>query len=624
MAYVELDVSQIYKKKKKRKEALPLLPDMAHSHGHSHGNHSHGHSHGHSHSHDHHDHDHDHGCDHDHAPAIKSVVPPLDLGCCSHCGKACPFEVLKWCAKCRRALYCSRECQVTAWPEHKKKKGKKPTGDEQANDTDSAAVPSTPQVPPGCKAATLPEAQLAVHDSQQLLEQGEQRGAALLCERALSCKDLPASVRASVGGNLGLAYSRLGFYRVAIGYLERALEDARQRSELARQGIMCSALGRSHGMLGEWSKTVEHGKALVAVAEEQGGGPGRQSVAYNILGHAQARFGLLTEAKASHDKELVLAKQSKEPMSKCRALGCLATTCARQGQYRLAAEFSRKQLELADEHDSIDRQLLAQKNLGEMFCCLGRRQEGLEILAAALATAEKRAADAAASTAAAEGEGAAIAASRVADVGRALASLGFVHTTMGEYEAALGVLQRCMTLVEPLGDDAVIANVCGFLGDAEAGLEHYQAAAELYERELALAKKVGTPVDEAKALAKLGRMRCALGDREAAVHAFDRHRAIADATASPALLEASQANAAALADKCDDNPKEALALHQQQAETAAAAGHFKGQLQALKAMARLHQRIGDAESQAACLEKLHQLAKDTGNAAMQAEGVTSC
>lgn len=47
---------------------------------------------------------------------------------CRRCGK--PAE--KACAKCQKAMYCSKECQVAAWPLHKIKCQKPPTNEEIA------------------------------------------------------------------------------------------------------------------------------------------------------------------------------------------------------------------------------------------------------------------------------------------------------------------------------------------------------------------------------------------------------------------------------------------------------------------------------------------------------------
>jgi hypothetical protein len=52
---------------------------------------------------------------------------------CAHCGKSGSEVSLKLCAKCGNAFYCSRDCQLAAWPEHKKS-CKKP-GPEEKRET---------------------------------------------------------------------------------------------------------------------------------------------------------------------------------------------------------------------------------------------------------------------------------------------------------------------------------------------------------------------------------------------------------------------------------------------------------------------------------------------------------
>ena len=40
-------------------------------------------------------------------------------GLCGHCRKRVPRKKLLYCLRCRRQHYCSRECHVAAWPDHK-------------------------------------------------------------------------------------------------------------------------------------------------------------------------------------------------------------------------------------------------------------------------------------------------------------------------------------------------------------------------------------------------------------------------------------------------------------------------------------------------------------------------
>ena len=39
---------------------------------------------------------------------------------CYHCGKETERVLLSLCSRCMIDQYCSRECQVAAWPEHKR------------------------------------------------------------------------------------------------------------------------------------------------------------------------------------------------------------------------------------------------------------------------------------------------------------------------------------------------------------------------------------------------------------------------------------------------------------------------------------------------------------------------
>jgi hypothetical protein len=50
-------------------------------------------------------------------------VARVGLASCARAGcgavESCP-KAFKHCSKCRTAVYCSRECQLAAWPSHKR------------------------------------------------------------------------------------------------------------------------------------------------------------------------------------------------------------------------------------------------------------------------------------------------------------------------------------------------------------------------------------------------------------------------------------------------------------------------------------------------------------------------
>lgn len=68
---------------------------------------------------------------------LTSNLPELEVSKCTTCQKA-QDDVsvpLKWCAKCKKDLYCSQECQKADWKRHKKSCGAIATGTTQSNTT---------------------------------------------------------------------------------------------------------------------------------------------------------------------------------------------------------------------------------------------------------------------------------------------------------------------------------------------------------------------------------------------------------------------------------------------------------------------------------------------------------
>jgi len=52
---------------------------------------------------------------------VKYNIPDFDLSrkFCFICSKIVPVKCMKRCSACRNAYYCSKECQITDWKEHK-------------------------------------------------------------------------------------------------------------------------------------------------------------------------------------------------------------------------------------------------------------------------------------------------------------------------------------------------------------------------------------------------------------------------------------------------------------------------------------------------------------------------
>lgn len=53
--------------------------------------------------------------------ADPAPTPPVASNyCCSQCAKISTEDAMQKCSRCSRAFYCGRDCQVAAWPDHKK------------------------------------------------------------------------------------------------------------------------------------------------------------------------------------------------------------------------------------------------------------------------------------------------------------------------------------------------------------------------------------------------------------------------------------------------------------------------------------------------------------------------
>ncbi|KAI0741566.1 hypothetical protein C8Q80DRAFT_1123435 [Daedaleopsis nitida] len=71
----------------------------------------------------------------------RNISPSMnhDLLCCHYCGEASrAYAKLKRCSGCELVMYCSKECQRRAWPEHKAVCRSKPTEDSGSGSGDEA------------------------------------------------------------------------------------------------------------------------------------------------------------------------------------------------------------------------------------------------------------------------------------------------------------------------------------------------------------------------------------------------------------------------------------------------------------------------------------------------------
>jgi tetratricopeptide (TPR) repeat protein len=102
----------------------------------------------------------------------------------------------------------------------------------------------------------------------------------------------------------------------------------------------------------------------------------------------------------------------------------------------------------------------------------------------------------------------------------ALNSIGWDHSTLGEYNQAVASCQEALVLMRELGLREGEACTWDTMGSALHGLADYPQAAECYQRALGLFRQLGDRYHEAGALTSLGEVHVSAGDHGAARRAW--------------------------------------------------------------------------------------------------------
>jgi DNA-binding SARP family transcriptional activator len=277
---------------------------------------------------------------------------------------------------------------------------------------------------------------------------------------------------------LGLVCRALGRFADALSYLEQALRLARETGDRNSEGLVLVVLGTACRGMGRYADAVRYLELALVTARETGDRTSEGYVRVN-LGDVLSARGMHEAAVSSLEEGLALFAETGTRTSEGYALGILGGALRSLGRYDEALARLDQALAVSRETGGRTNEGVAQKHLGDVHRELGRYDEASRHLTEALVIARE-----------------------CADRGvesRVLISLGSLACARGSTTEAAGFFRDALEI-------AIETNCIGDQAAAHRGLGDATGEHEHWQRALALYAEMGVPeADEVRA--RLNRVR---------------------------------------------------------------------------------------------------------------------
>jgi tetratricopeptide (TPR) repeat protein len=195
---------------------------------------------------------------------------------------------------------------------------------------------------------------------------------------------------------------------------------------------------------------------------------------------------------------------------------------------------------------------------------------------------------------------------------------GRIRTERKEYDAAIDLLHRGLSLYEEVGDDTGTARARATLGRALVGIDDLFAARDNLHRALLMARRAGNPKLSAEVHLLLGKVDWKEGDLEGARYNWNRASGMAEET-DDALLQARIQLQLALVLYSEGKLKEAVPAYQAAIDKIEKSGNVRFLLKAYSSLSRVLIRIGSWIAAERLLEDRLRLARE--NKLLKAEAI---
>jgi len=304
---------------------------------------------------------------------------------------------------------------------------------------------------------------------------------------------------------LGLSYSEIGKFNVAMQYFERVLGIAKAEKERVLQSAALNNIGLSHFYLGEVQRAIEVFEQALTNAQEtknrygEGTALGNLGIAYHSLGDFQRSIVL-------NEQHLAIMRELGNRAREGTVLGNLGTTYRDLGDVKRAIGFYEQALSIAQEIRDRQEEARALDNLGTAYRMLGDVSQAIRLFTQALVVAQE------------------IGVRRLE--GNILMNLGNAYSNMGDSKQAIRFYGQSLAIAREVGDRRGEGQALGNLGTVYRSLGELQQAINFHEQYLSIAQEIGDRHGEGIALGNLGNAYATLGETYTALGYFTQFHEI--------------------------------------------------------------------------------------------------
>lgn len=334
--------------------------------------------------------------------------------------------------------------------------------------------------------------------------------------------------------NIGEVYRKLGQYRRALDFLERALTTFKLSKDSPRQAVTLNNIGVVYKSQGEYKKALESYQKALAIKRELGDKAGEALVLNNIgeiyrnqgqypqaLEHYQQALKIFKPFRDVHieGRNIIISGEGgninildstlndslpnriisvnfdgalkviiNQPLSHRRGEGAtlhnLGVVYNELGQYSIALNLYEQALAIRKEIGDKVEEGNTLNNIGIVYNQLGQNSQALKYYQQALAVKRE--------------------ASDKAGEGTTLNNIGLVYDELGQHSQALESLNQSLAIFRQLGDQASVGNTLDSMGTVYTSLKQYPQALEYYQQALGLLRKVGNRAGERTTLSNIG------------------------------------------------------------------------------------------------------------------------
>jgi len=404
------------------------------------------------------------------------------------CG-ACrtPLTAVLRCARCKVAVYCSRDCQKKAWNAgHKSECAPGPglgtaAESRRAGPQAGRAVVCAPPAAPPAAAVTLRPGLTAEQRRLALaLNADQQRLVAML-------------------GHLEGA----GDWQGVLALQHRALAVARDVPLWA--GMMYGVVGQGFAGVGQHARALEMHEEAAAAFDELGDRAG-MAVACGNLGICYNSMGKYERAREMYKRHMAICDELGDRAGWAAACANLGNSFEKTGNYVRAISLHAQHKAICEELGSAEGLATACVNLGVCYYRMGDNAQAREMHGCYMAICEEL--------------------GDRAGVARACGNLGLCDYRAGDYAQAREMHEQHKAICEELGDRSGVATACGNLGICYGRTGDVEQARALHEQQKAICEELGQREGVATACGNLGNCYCSTGEYMKASALFETQFAL--------------------------------------------------------------------------------------------------